>query len=105
MDIIFNPEKSKCLHFKSKTIPINYPHNICIDGKSIKYSNSEEYLGHIIQNNRKDDEEIFKQRRRLYIRGNSLICKSEETRAKPFISFCSNLYLSSLWSRYTNVNT
>ena len=29
---------------------------------------------------------------------------SEETRAKLFISFCSNLYLSSLWSRY-NVNT
>ena len=33
-----------------------------IDGKSVKFSKSEEYLGHIIQDNLKDDEEILKQR-------------------------------------------
>ena len=104
-DVIFNPDKSKCIHFKSNIVKIENPELINIEGQKVKYSKSEKYLGHIIDENMKDDEDILKQRKSLYSRSNSLIRKfclcSEETRARLFNSYCSNLYLSSLWNSYT----
>ena len=105
LDVIFNPEKSKCMFFKSDLIKIASPLAIKINGQNVVYSTSEEYLGHVITNNLKDDEDIHKQRKLLYSRSNSLIRKlnlcSEETRAHLFKSFCSNLYCSPVWNDYT----
>ena len=87
-------------------VPITSPHEINIEGKCIKYANSETYLGHIINNSLMDDEDLKEQKRRLYARANSIIRKfdkcSAETRARLFVSFCTNIYLCSLWSNLTN---
>ena len=111
LDVKFNPEKSKCIHFKSKSIPIDLPHELKIDGNVIKYSKSEKYLGHIINENLRDDEEMSVQKRKLYSKSNSLIRKfnfcCEQTRSKLFFSYCSNIYLASLWTHFnaTSINS
>ena len=62
------------------------------------------YLGHIINEAFRDDEDIERERRNLAIRGNILIRKygycSDETKCLLFRSFCYQLYTCALWTRY-----
>ena len=63
------------------------------------------YLGYFITNNLSDDRDIDRQSRYFYAKGNSLVCKfykcSDDVKVTLFKSFCSSLYSSFLWCRFT----
>ena len=62
------------------------------------------YLGHIITSDRKDDEDIMKQIRKLNVIGNTLIRKfsfcTTAVKLELFRSYCYSLYCNALWARY-----
>ena len=62
------------------------------------------YLGHILTKDFKDDDDIMKEVRNLYSRGNTIIKQfkyvDEEVKLVMFKCFCYPIYCSSLWNNY-----
>ena len=63
------------------------------------------YLGHVICNDRSDDDDMMRQRRQLYAQGNVIsrrfhMC-SAEVKNRLFCTFCTQLYTCHLWWNYT----
>ena len=83
---------------------INMP-EICLSGMKLSFVHSYKYLGVFIISSFNDDDDIKKQMRLLYIRGNFLFRKfaycSIQVKTRLFKSFCSNLYCCQLWSTFT----
>ena len=69
---------------------------------------SYKYLGHLICSSRNDDLDILRQCRSIYAKGNSLIRKfykcSDDVKVTLFKAYCSSMYSSYLWSRYTQAS-
>ena len=63
------------------------------------------YLGHILSSNMKDDKDIERQRKKIFIQGNTLIRKfymcSIDIKLELFRSYCSSMYTAQLWTNYT----
>ena len=63
------------------------------------------YLGHVITSDRKDNDDIFRQCRSIYARGNMLIRNfsscSAGVKILLFKTYCTSLYTAHLWSNYT----
>ena len=66
---------------------------------------SYKYLGHIINDNLSDNEDIMAKRCILYARANMLIRQfhysSDAVKHKLFNAYCKNLYLAPLWASFT----
>ena len=98
-DIIFNGTKSQVMFFDTrKTGNVT---SIRLGDIALHFTSSYKYLGgHIITNDLSDEEKIGS----LYARSNMLLRKfhfcSDDVKNKPFSSYCSNLYLCSLWAKY-----
>ena len=62
------------------------------------------YLGHIICKDLSDDLDILKQRRKLFVQGNSIMRKffmcTLPVKITLFQSYCSPMYLAQLWTKY-----
>ena len=73
-------------------------------GKDIGFMKEVTYLGYIIAENMEDAPSICKEKRNIYVRGNTLIRNfrhcSDEVKVKLFRAYCSNVYCCALWSRY-----
>ena len=69
-----------------------------------RYVDQFRYLGHIITKNFSDDEDIERETRNLYIRGNTITRRfgflSMDIKKTLFKSYCYPLYTCSLWSKY-----
>ena len=78
--------------------------SVFLNHQVLTYVEEFKYLGHIINEAFRDDEDIERERRNLAIRGNILIRKygycSDETKCLLFRSFCYQLYTCALWTRY-----
>ena len=63
------------------------------------------YLGHFISNTLRDDKDILRQCRQLYVRGNMLLRKfymcSTEVKLTLLGTFCCPMYTAQLWCNYT----
>ena len=75
-----------------------------IGANEIKYVHEFKYLGHIVTSDFKDERDIDRETRNLYIRGNTIIRKfhfmSLEVKLALFKAYCYPLYTCSLWSNY-----
>ena len=103
--IIFNVNKCAIMNFKSECMPkLNIP-EFQLNREVISVFNDFKYLGHILSSSMKDDKDIERQRRKLFIQGNTLIRKfymcSIDVKIELFRSYCSSMYTSQLWARYT----
>ena len=105
-DIKFNTSKSAILPFlpedkKKFKIPTLYLNN-----EQIPVVSSFKYLGHILTNKGSDDEDIGRQRKKIYAQGNSILRKfymcSTEVKVTLFKSYCTSLYTAHLWTNYSN---
>ena len=105
-DIKFNSTKSAILPFlpedkKKYRIPSFYLNN-----EQIPVVSSFKYLGHILTNNGSDDQDIGRQRKKIYAQGNSILRKfymcSIEVKVMLFKSYCTSLYTAHLWTNYSN---
>ena len=86
------------------TMKYGHMKNIMLGQKTLNVTKSYTYLGHIITDNLCDEADIKAKVGCLYGRSNILLRKfyfcSERVKNRLFSSYCSNLYLCSLWENY-----
>ena len=89
------------LHAKNwcYTVPEFEINNTAIDRVSMY-----KYLGHCINDELSDDDDMTRQRNKIYAQGNALIRKfymcTENVKIALFKSYCTTLYTSTLWCKY-----
>ena len=103
-DIYYHERKSGYMCMKpNKMKDIAVP-NVYLYGKPIRYSHKEKYLGVIMNDNGYDDDDILRQLKGVFARGNILIRKfalcSTDVKSRLFNSYCSGLYCAALWGSY-----
>lgn len=101
----YNSKKSEVLVFKSGRVrPVHVP-PIMLNGAALQVVRSFKYLGHIVTEDLKDDEDIERERRALAVRGNMLARRfarcSREVKITLFKAYCQSFYSSSLWINHT----
>ena len=105
-DIKFNSTKSAILPFlpedkKKFKIPTFH-----LSNEVIPVVSSFKYLGHILSGNGSDDQDIGRQRKKIYAQGNSILRKfymcSVEVKVMLFKTYCTSLYTAHLWTSYSN---
>ena len=101
---MINRKKTKCkaiipLCNKEIHIPRFY-----VNGTTISRVRHKNYLGYIISDDLNDNQAIIKEKRGIYAWGNMLHRKfkacNSEVKKKLFVSYCTSLYCSALWSTY-----
>ena len=102
--IKFNSNKSAIMFIQPHNkLKQKFP-NFKINNENITVVNEYTYLGHILCDNLADDLDIFRQRRKLFIQGNSIMRKFSmctlDVKLKLFQSYCSSMYLPQLWTEY-----
>ena len=102
--LMINRKKTKCVAIiplcnKEIHIPSFYVH-----GTTISRVRHKNYLGYNISDDLNDNQAIIKEERGIYARGNMLHRKfkacNNEVKKKLFVSYCTSLYCSALWSTY-----
>ena len=88
-----------CTKFKDIHVP-SFESN----GNILPRVNQCKYLGHVITDDLKDDNDIARQYKRIYAQGNALIRKfymcSDHVKCTLFRSLCTSLYTCQLWCNY-----
>ena len=102
-NIMFNPIKSVCVVFKSKSNKLYCP-TVSLDCDILEYTAYTKYLGFTFSMNVQDDDDMLRQMRTLYIRSNKLLrtfyhC-SIDVKLELFRSFCTSFYCCYLWTAY-----
>ena len=102
--IIFNATKSVCMLITPRDEHKFVRPNIYLCGEMLEFVNKHKYLGNIITSNLSDEEDIQREMRSMYSRGNLLLRKfsfcSEEIKITLFRTYCYSLYGCCLWARY-----
>ena len=79
-----------------------------LDGRELSMVKSHKYLGVIICDDLGDDNDISRQLKCIYAKGNYLLrtfkhC-SNEIKCKLFTAFCTNMYCGHLWASFTRTS-
>ena len=100
-NMVYNPKKCQFVVFGGKQLPTP---RFLIGGGLIQRVTSVKYLGVILQEDEKDDEDIRRQLRSMCIRANMLSRKfsrcSSTVKDLLFRSHCQSMYCAHLWLRY-----
>ena len=103
-DITYSTAKSVCMLIHAGTTPMPSPPDIYLSGTVLQYVESFRYLGHIITNDFKDDVDIQRELKSIYVRGNVLVRKFGflplAIKCELFRTYCYPMYTSALWSNY-----
>ena len=104
--IIYNHAKSALMCIKSKKLRSLSVPTIYLDNNPIKLVDKYKYPGSIVTNDLNDNEDIDREIRNIYSRGNFLVrhfCKcNDEVKQLLFQTFCCTLYSSQLWCHFSN---
>jgi len=111
IDLSLNVRKSVCMVFRprerSKVVLTSFP---CLNagGNSLQYVSSFKYLGHIINDCLRDDDDIQREIKNMFVRTNILKRKfakcSQVVKVVLFKAYCVCLYDASLWN-YFNIGS
>ena len=105
-DVLFNASKSVSLMYLNSSLKGEKLPPFYLNGAALPISESTKYLGHILNSNQRDDEDIVRQCRTLCASANTLIRKfymcSPSIKLKLFNAFCAPLYTSHLWWNFHN---
>ena len=100
----YNSAKSNVMVFCCnllKDIPVP---NFMLNGVLIDKVSNCNYLGHCINDILIDDDDMARQRKRIYSQGNALVRKcymcTETVRMSLFKSYCCSVYTIELWCNY-----
>ncbi len=108
LDILFNERKSKVMVFKSSTFRNCLVPTFIMGSCTLDICSSFTYLGHIITSDRKDNDDISRQCRSIYARGNMLVRNfskcSVDVKLLLFKTYCTSLYTAQLWANYTQAS-
>jgi len=79
IDMCCNSKKTVCMIFgpkcRSKIITYQFP-NFTINNEQLIFVNEFKYLGHILNNSQLDDADIYRERRNLFFRCNSILSEN-----------------------------
>jgi hypothetical protein len=104
-DIKYNSTKSAVMVIKNKYLKGVSNPNFYLDNELVKNVDHIRYLGHVISANTKDDMDIMRQCRSLYIQCNVLVRKfhmcSDRVKKTLFTASCYPLYTTQLWRHYS----
>ena len=104
--IKFNSLKSATMAFKCDLLKHESNCDVYLNNEAIPTVSEVKYLGHFICADRKDNSDIVRQTKKLYIQGNMLFRKffhcSEPTKIQLFNSYCASLYTPHLWFNYSS---
>ena len=96
-DITYNIKKSVCMYMKSSKFNLRVVPRIYLNGNVLQYVNTYKYLGCILSNDLKDDNDIKKTIRGIYARSNMLIRRfyncSSSVKKLLFKTYCTNFLL------------
>ncbi|KAK2170763.1 hypothetical protein NP493_1143g01029 [Ridgeia piscesae] len=105
-NITYNAKKSFCMVIDNKPQDMKSSHCIHLSNHPLPYTTKCKYLGHIINNNLTDDDDIARQKRCLYAQANVLARKcclcNISTNITLFQAYCAPMYNSSLWCKLKN---
>ena len=103
-NITYNVNKSYCMVIDNKSQNMKYTHPVTLNNNVLPYTTKCKYLGHIINNNLTDDDDIARQKRYFYAHANVLARKfrfcSSGIKNVLFHSYCGTMYTSSLWCKF-----
>lgn len=98
--LIFNPSKTVCQCFALRDYDYSRP-RIVFAGKSISWSDEVKYLGFDISCWKRDESEIMRRRREVYVMGNIITSRfgscSQVVKKYLFTTFFTTIYCMSLW--------
>jgi len=108
LDIECNTKKTVCMIFKprckTRHVTDNFP-NFTIDGTAINFVSEFRYLGHVLNANLNDDDDIARETKCLFVRTNMLISRfrhcSRSVKLVLFRSLCMCMYDVALWTNYS----
>ena len=107
-ELTFNVKKTKIMCFKPKNLSKMCVPTFTLDGKDIDYVDKQKYLGVVLEEKLCDNNDMNRQMKSIYGRGNMLIKKfsicSTDVKAKLFKSYCNSLYCGSLWSNFNQLS-
>ena len=90
-NITYNAKKSFCMVIDNKPQHMNIFHCIHLNKHPLPYTKKCKYLGHIINNNLTDDDDIARKTR-------CCLCNIS-TKITLFQAYCAPMYTSSLWCK------
>ena len=103
-EIFYNLKKTKCMCIRLKSMKDVYFPKLYLSDKVVQVVDNEKYLGSFISKDLSDDDDILRQMRSIYGRGNVLIHNfrncSHSIKAMLLNIYCTGLYGSSLWCSY-----
>ncbi|XP_042079355.1 uncharacterized protein LOC121814967 [Haplochromis burtoni] len=103
-DIEYNAAKSAVLICRTKQDKqLNFP-LFKLAQKTLEVHKKVKYLGHFITEQMNDDDDIYRQRCKLYVQANTIARKfsfcSLPVKVALFKAYCTPLYTAPLWSSY-----
>lgn len=103
-DIKYNAAKSAVLICRTKQDKqLNFP-LFKLAQKTLEVHKKVKYLGHFITEQMNDDDDIYRQRCKLYVQANTIARKfsfcSLPVKVALFKAYCTPLYTAPLWSSY-----
>ena len=103
-NIKYNAKKSMVLICRTKDdSELRFPH-FYLSGQTVNVAKSAKYLGHIIADTLDDDEDMYRQRRMLYVQANMLVRKfhhcTTDVKVNLFRAYCTPLYTAPLWVNF-----
>ena len=104
-ELKYNKKKTVSMCIKPKWLKDIHVPNFVLDGNVLKSVSIQKYLGCVISDNLSDNNDICRQLRCTYARGNMIIKKfkycTDEVKVKLFKAYCTNFYGSCIWARFT----
>ena len=110
-DMICNVKKTVCMvvapKCRNKIVASSFP-AFKLGNSTVQFAHKFRYLGHMVTQNQKDDADIEREIRNMFIRTNVLLRRSgkcsQEVKLLLFKSFCMGFYDIALW-KYHNIGT
>ncbi len=103
-DVQYNTKKSVAMICRTKDHrDLNFP-DLYLSGQVLNLCTTVKYLGHFINNETSDDDDMYRQRRKLYAQANMLVRKfymcSDEVKINLFRAYCTSFYTAPLWFKF-----
>ncbi|XP_047027926.1 uncharacterized protein LOC124636011 [Helicoverpa zea] len=101
----YKVSKSELMIFKAGTKSPEQVPPVTLNGIPMNVVTSFKYLGHMVTEHLRDDEDMDRERRALSIRGNMIAHRFKRCAASVkitlFRAHCTSFYTCNLWARYT----
>ncbi|XP_059045228.1 uncharacterized protein LOC131841014 [Achroia grisella] len=103
--LVYNAIKSKVVVFEARGNNTDVFPEVKLNGIALERVYKFKYLGHLLNSDLRDDDDIERERRALAVRANMIAHRfarcSRDVKITLFRSFCTSFYTCNLWAAYT----